>query len=77
MSKIKIDFKMIIGDIYGRIKKTFKKIVVWHSNRQLSKLLSKNGECSTYVGMPGAGKTTFCAYVVSLCLKANNLMMHH
>lgn len=71
MNKIKIDFRMIIGEINDKIKQAFKKINVRIANRKLSKLLSKNGECSTYVGMPGAGKTTFCAYVVSLCLKAN------
>lgn len=46
------------------------KLLSLRAKRKLDKLLLKNGECSTYIGMPGSGKTTFCAYVTSLCLRA-------
>lgn len=70
MKKLKIDFRMKLKYCKEKI------IAIWNwylkrrANKKLWKLLARNGECSTYVGMPGSGKTTFCAYVVSLCLKA-------
>lgn len=41
------------------------------SCKKLQKLEKSVGECSLVVGMPGTGKTTLCAYISSLCLKAD------
>lgn len=70
MKNLKVKIRIICQECLKKSKEIFKKIIKRRAKRKLRKILSKNGECSTYVGMPGAGKTTFCAYVVSLCLKA-------
>ena len=38
-----------------------------HAKILLKKFLNKNQECSLYLGMPGAGKTTYVAYLTNLC----------
>jgi len=44
--------------------KIIEKIKKIYSKSRINKILRNNGVCSTYFGMPGAGKTTFCAYIV-------------
>lgn len=68
--KIKDKIRIYKDETIRLVKIGIKKISEHRAKKKLRKLLAKNGECSTYVGMPGAGKTTFCAYVVSLCLKS-------
>ena len=70
-TKIKIILKTSYNIFKEKAKSVIKNIKKKRAKKKLNKWLSKNGECSTYIGMPGSGKTTFCAYIVSLCLKAN------
>lgn len=63
-NKITNFYNKYINQTYNLISKKF-------AIRKLEKLKRKIGECSLVVGMPGTGKTTLCAYITSLCLKAN------
>lgn len=71
MKKLKLKIRLIKDEIVRLSKIGYKRFKEYRAKKKLRKLLVRNGECSTYVGMPGSGKTTFCAYVVSLCIKAN------
>ena len=44
--------------------KIIDKLKYLYSKRKINKILRNNGVCSTYFGMAGAGKSTFCAMVV-------------
>ena len=50
----------------------FKKIDKFFATRKLNKILNDVSQCSTFFGMPGTGKTTFFAYIVYLCNRAEH-----
>lgn len=55
----------------SKIKSTLLKIYHWYYRKKLFKFLCKLGWVTTVIGLPRSGKTTFAAYIVKLCLKAD------
>ena len=59
--------KQFFLDYWEFVKRQFFWIRRRIAERKLDKFLANNDVCSLYMGLPGAGKSTFIAYIVHLC----------